>query len=44
MPNEMDIGNLTQRDVYQILFWLNRYPREQLGYKSSFQMSTLKIA
>ena len=31
-------------DVKRIAYWMNHYPRRQLGYRSPSQMSTLKVA
>jgi IS30 family transposase len=44
VPKGMDIGKLTQRDVKQVEYWMNLYPRRRFGYKSSSQMSTLNVA
>ena len=44
VPMRIDIGKLTQRDVKRIAYWMNHYPRRQLGYRSPSQMSTLKVA
>jgi IS30 family transposase len=44
VPKGTDIGKLTHREVKRIAFWINHYPRRMFGYRSSFQMSTLKVA
>lgn len=44
VPKGMDIGKLTQRDVKQVEYWMNHYPRKQFGYQSPSQRCTLKIA
>ena len=44
VPKGTDIGKLTYSEVKRIEYWMNHYPRKQFGYKSSSQMSTLKVA
>ena len=44
VPKGTDIGKLTAKDVRRIQHWINHYPRRMFGYKSSYQMSTLKVA
>ena len=44
VPKGTDISKLTAKDVKRIQHWINQYPRRQFGYKSSSQMSTLKVA
>ena len=44
VPKGTDIGKLSQRDVKQIQYWMNHYPRRQFGYKSPSQMSTFYVA
>ena len=44
VPKGTDISKLTTRDIKRIQHWINHYPRRQFGYKSSYQMSTLRAA